>query len=286
MLLLDLLTFKTTKCKIKKPHNPKRCPFYHEVKVRDHRRPGLLYTSELCPQIMTRNGCPHKNACVRSHNRVEEFYHPEKYKSKFCSHYPDKVSSCEYGNMCAFAHSEAELSVPLLDKFEMDADFYMFHFKTVWCPISDKEHQRDQCVYAHNWQDFRRAPHVFDYSNSKCARWSNKKTTKTYKDGCPLEYRCGHAHGWKELEFHPLLYKTSECRQTKCLKIHCPFYHNEQEKRQPQHPTSGNREAYLFKSYPRNRNFANVQIFQYQRQAIEKMLQDSSRCLDLHSVQS
>jgi hypothetical protein len=33
----------------------------------------------------------------------------------------------------------------------------------VWCPISDKEHQRDQCVYAHNWQDFRRQPHIYEY---------------------------------------------------------------------------------------------------------------------------
>lgn len=89
--------------------------------------------------------------CSRSHNRVEEFYHPEKYKVKFCSSYPDKIESCDYGDMCAFAHSEEEVTVDLLDKFEKNPDFYMFHFKTVWCPYSDTNHARDFCVYAHNW---------------------------------------------------------------------------------------------------------------------------------------
>jgi hypothetical protein len=103
------------------------------------------------------------DSCSRSHNRVEEFYHPEKYKVKFCSSYPDKLESCDYGDMCAFAHSEDEVTVDLLGKFEKNTDFYMFHFKTVWCPYSDTNHQRDACVYAHNWQDFRRKPHVFDY---------------------------------------------------------------------------------------------------------------------------
>jgi hypothetical protein len=58
---------------------------------------------------------------------------------------------CDYGDMCAFAHAECELTVDLLDKFERNPDFYMFHFKTVWCPYSDTSHARDICVYAHNW---------------------------------------------------------------------------------------------------------------------------------------
>lgn len=86
-----------------------------------------------------------------AHNRVEDFYHPEKYKTKFCQSYPERVDACDYGDMCAFAHCESELSVDVLEKMEHDADFYMFHFKTVWCPFSDKDHQRDACVYAHNW---------------------------------------------------------------------------------------------------------------------------------------
>jgi len=41
---------------------------------------------------------------------------------------------------------------------EKDADFYMYHFKTAWCPYPENYHQqpkeRADCVYAHNWQDF------------------------------------------------------------------------------------------------------------------------------------
>ena len=140
-------------------HNPKKCFFFHESNKKDRRRPPCSYTSELCEVA---SNCPIKDACQRAHNRVEDFYHPEKYKSKFCQTYPGRVDSCDYGDLCAFAHHESELSVDVLDKMEYDADFYMFHFKTVWCPFSDKDHQRDACVYAHNWQDFRRKPHLFD----------------------------------------------------------------------------------------------------------------------------
>ena len=82
--------------------------------------------------------CPDGDSCPKAHNRVESFYHPEKYKSKFCNKWPHNVDSCDFGNMCAFAHYEEELSTDLLHRMEHDADFYMFHFKTVWCPFNDK----------------------------------------------------------------------------------------------------------------------------------------------------
>jgi hypothetical protein len=151
--LLDLNTFKTLPCKNANPHNPKKCLFYHEQSSKDRRRAPNSYISEMCPstQPHARKQCALQEDCTLCHNRVEDFYHPEKYKTKFCATYPDKLDSCEYGNLCAFAHHESELSINVLDKMERDVDFYMFHFKTVWCPMSDKEHQRDQCVYAHNW---------------------------------------------------------------------------------------------------------------------------------------
>lgn len=138
--------------------------------------------------------------------------------------------------MCAYAHSEEELSVDQLDKFERDDDFYMFHFKTVWCPLADTKHARDVCVYAHNWQDFRRKPHLYEYHSEQCSTWDSKRTTKTYLDGCKLEYRCNYCHGWKEQEYHPDNYKMNECRpsvqsKTKCKKAHCPYYHSEEERR-------------------------------------------------------
>lgn len=111
--------------------------------------------------------CANGDACDRAHNRVEEFYHPDKYKAKFCSSYlnPHKHNSeCEYQEFCSFAHTEEELSVELIEKYDIDMDFYLFHFKTVWCPYREDDHDRKVCVYAHNWQDYRRRPSIFSYS--------------------------------------------------------------------------------------------------------------------------
>ena len=253
------MLFKTVPCKNQSSHNPKKCFYYHEAKTKDQRRAPNSYVSELCDSVLTQTVCSDGDGCHKCHNRVEEFYHPEKYKSKFCATYPDNIDLCDYGEMCAFAHAESELTVPQLDKMERDSDFYMFHFKTAWCPFSDKEHQRDQCVYAHNWQDYRRPPHVFEYSNSKCQSWETKKNTRTYGDGCRLEYRCGQCHGCKELEYHPACYKTSECRIPvggSCRKSHCPFYHSEKDRRMPQTNP-------YFKLFPRNRGSAHGHVYSY-----------------------
>ena len=42
--------------------------------------------------------CPNGDNCDKAHNRVEEFYHPDKYKAKFCSSYlePIKNAECDY----------------------------------------------------------------------------------------------------------------------------------------------------------------------------------------------
>ena len=73
--------------------------------MKDQRRPLGMYKSELCQHIK-RGACKKGVACTYSHNTVEEFYHPDKYKAKFCDTYFDKSKECEYGNYCAFAHSE------------------------------------------------------------------------------------------------------------------------------------------------------------------------------------
>jgi len=48
---------------------------------------------------------------------------------------------CEYGEYCSFAHSESEATIDLIGKYEYDVDFYYFHFKTVWCPYPEANHQ-------------------------------------------------------------------------------------------------------------------------------------------------
>ena len=117
-----------------------------------------MYTSELCSFIAKKKHCPQGDNCIYCHTRVEEFYHPDKYKAKFCQSYLSTTGLCDYGEYCSFAHNEAELSIDLIGKFVHDTDFYYFHYKTVWCPFVDSQHMRETCVYAHNWQDYRRKP--------------------------------------------------------------------------------------------------------------------------------
>ena len=43
-----------------------------------------------------------------------------------------------------------------------DQEFYLRKYKTVWCPDT-RNHDRSNCVYAHNIQDFRRDPFAPPY---------------------------------------------------------------------------------------------------------------------------
>eukprot|EP00826_Nyctotherus_ovalis_P060348 TRINITY_DN8455_c0_g1_i12.p1 TRINITY_DN8455_c0_g1~~TRINITY_DN8455_c0_g1_i12.p1 ORF type:complete len:505 (+),score=93.17 TRINITY_DN8455_c0_g1_i12:196-1710(+) len=228
-LKLDLAFLKTQPCKLPNPHLPKRCPYYHDF-AKDRRRPPQNYSADMCVYALHDQSCPYADNCTKSHNRVEEFYHPTKYKTRFCSFYPGRLEACEYGDFCCFAHSEADICIDLLHLIERDADFYMFHYKTAWCPFNEMNHDREKCVYAHNWQDYRRKPHTHSYRKDQCPNWSASKIINVYLDGCPNGMKCSCSHGWKEQEFHPLYYKMSSCRYGEaCAKPHCPFYHSEKD---------------------------------------------------------
>lgn len=62
------------------------------------------------------------------------------YKAKFCESYTSGSKACEYGDFCTFAHNESEISIDLVELYDRDADFYMYHFKTTWCPYQEKDH--------------------------------------------------------------------------------------------------------------------------------------------------
>ena len=66
-----------------------------------------------------------------------------------------------------------------------------------------------------------------------------------------MHTHCNKCHGWKELEYHPLNYKTRQCSNgNKCLKGKtCPYYHTASEKRK----ISENVKGGYFTYYPRNR---------------------------------
>lgn len=39
----------------------------------------------------------------------------------------------------------------------------MFYYKTEFCPFNLTKHEPSKCVYAHNWQDYRRRPDQYCY---------------------------------------------------------------------------------------------------------------------------
>lgn len=159
-------------------------------------------------------------------------YRPEKYKTKFCSNYPEEIEKCDYGVYCSFAHSESDIKIELIHNYEFDDDFFIFHYKTVFCPFNLTQHDKALCVYAHNWQDFRRKPDVFFYDPIPCPNWKASDFIVNYEEGCANFFSCNKCHGWKELEFHPLVYRTKPCAIKGCQKkADCPNFHDPSEKR-------------------------------------------------------
>lgn len=122
----------------------------------------------------------------------------------------------------------------------------MFHFKTVWCPYADPNHQKENCVYAHNWQDYRRKPHIYGYSSQACPNWDTKATVTDYEGACKDGLRCKYAHGRRESAFHPEMYKKSDCQKADCQMVFCPLAHNPAERIEPT--------PEFFKPTPRSRN--------------------------------
>ena len=183
----DLTNFKVYPCNIYTKHNEKQCVFYHSAKDFKRLFSKINYSFELCKFAEAGRNCPNGEFCIKSHNRVEQFYHPEKFKTKFCSHY-NNLSNCPYGKFCSFAHSENDSKIELIHKYEQNEDFFVFYFKTVWCPYNHA-HDKSSCVYAHNWQDYRRSPNQYHYSENACSFWDNKKTILNYNEGCANEYR-------------------------------------------------------------------------------------------------
>jgi hypothetical protein len=252
---LDLSTFKLKPCPIPNQHNHKHCQFYHNQK--DRKRPGNFYSSDLCEYAEKENvTCPKGDNCPKAHNRVEQLYKQDKYKTKFCTYFPNNVQACDYGTFCSFAHSEYDIVIELIHNYDYDDDFYLFHFKTIWCPFNLTQHDKALCVYAHNWQDYRRKPHTHTYDPIPCPNWKSTDFIVNYEDGCPLKEKCTKCHGWKENEYHPNNYKNKPCSMGKnCQKgKDCPHFHNPKERRN----ANGNIASRMFKQVPRNRIISNT----------------------------
>lgn len=229
---LNTELFKIRPCHIKKQHNHKQCMFYHGIK--DRRRRNRDYLDEICIFVQNNEECQLGDDCPFSHNPVEERYMPRNYKKKFCYYFEiGKLENCEYGKYCSYAHSEEEVKIELLHKIPEDEGFFVHKFKTVMCPFFNLKHDKGTCVYAHNYQDYRRPPNENYYELQPCPFWKYDAYVQDYKDGCPYGKQCPKCHGWKEYDFHPLYYKTTPCPNgSRCYKnVLCPFYHDENDRR-------------------------------------------------------
>lgn len=222
---LNLELFKIQPCPNPQSHNHKHCIYYHNAK--DRKRYGEYYTQNMCEYILNDKKCPSGDACYNAHSRVEQLYRNDSYKKKFCSHYPQRTYQCEYGDYCSFAHSEQDILTELIHNFDFDEDFYMFHYKTVFCPFNLTEHDKGKCVYAHNLQDYRRKPSQYSYEPINCFNWNLKEYIINYNEGCENGILCAMCHGWKQLHYHPTVYRTQKCQETKCKRGECPNYHSQ-----------------------------------------------------------
>jgi hypothetical protein len=158
------------------------------------------------------------------------------YKRRFCCHYPD-IDQCKRGKKCAFAHSRAEFRGSLLPaeeehEGEHSDEFYMYRYKTLWCPIGIPHHWKN-CVYGHNHLDIRRSPDI-GYGPRQCPHWYNCNDKTPYADRCPNGVRCPYTHGAKEQLYHPAYFKTAVCWDVMsdggCPRSHfCAFHHTKEE---------------------------------------------------------
>lgn len=165
-------------------------------------------------------------------------YHPSCFKKRFCASFPN-IASCRRAEACAFAHSREELRTPLLsleeeaqDPAALTEDFFLYKFKTLWCPIG-VQHDWQTCVYAHNYQDARRKVEI-GYGSRACPYWSKHSTDLAYAQRCPLGVVCRYAHGAKEQLYHPQHFRTAACcdRTKACpRKQFCVYFHKRSERR-------------------------------------------------------
>ena len=191
---LDLETFKMNPCSLAPSHNHKQCLYYHSEK--DKRRDFVEcgYGPILCEEMNNSGRCTKGLSCRNAHSKAEQAYHPTKYRFKFCSYFPGAISECLYGKFCSYAHSEQEIKCELIHNYSLDVDFYLYLYKTKFCPFT-KPHDRGSCVYAHNWQDYRRDPSCYIYAPVECNSWQSSRTGDPYDQMCPNGDNCGSCHG-------------------------------------------------------------------------------------------
>jgi len=91
-------------------------------------------------------------------------------------------------------------------------DLYMLKFRTKLCTRKKQCKNPSRCFDAHSNLMKRRVPKrvwsnggLFNYIPEPCQEWQRSKK-------CSLGDSCTRSHGWLEMIYHPLLYKTKLCK--------------------------------------------------------------------------
>ena len=103
--------------------------------------------------------------------------------------------------------------------------FYMFRYKSCWCPNRKESHDSKSCIYAHHMRDFRRPPEIFKYAAEDCEFMGNNNSEFGW-EMCPKGLLCNKCHTTVERLYHPDKYKRIYCDRSRCNKSEiCAFYH-------------------------------------------------------------
>ena len=95
--------------------------------------------------------------------------------------------------------------------------FFMYRFKTMYCPRISTKHEWSRCIYAHNGHDFRRPPDLYFYLPDDCPRMAKAFRSKSNAKlgggelGCLEAENCRYCHSKSERLYHPYRYKTCPC---------------------------------------------------------------------------
>jgi len=109
---------------------------------------------------------------------------------------------------------------------------YMYQFRTKSC-TKNRCRNRSKCFDAHSQVMRRRVPRLrpdglFNYIPESCPQWQKAKK-------CNKGDSCHRSHGWLEIIFHPLLFKTKICKSNHkngvCREygVYCAKAHNPTE---------------------------------------------------------
>jgi len=115
-------------------------------------------------------------------------------------------------------------------------EFYMYKFRTKFCSMKGKCPSPATCFDAHSRIMKRRVPTLnedsgkYNYIPKTCPQWRRSKN-------CSFGENCPRSHGWLEVIYHPLLYKTKLCKSKRkngiCAEygVYCAKAHSRVEVR-------------------------------------------------------